>query len=151
MKREIAVVLFLLSAIVASGAIIAAQAYYNVTSNIADPENVQPGTNIVITATTDENFASAKFTWKNQAGITKLEETAPFTGTTTKTAVSDFVVNDGGVWTVTVYSNNGRLIGTYEYNVKVGFNVVPEIPLLGTAGASIAMLAGFAYKMKRKH
>ena len=30
------------------------------------------------------------------------------------------------------------------------FFVVPEIPLIGTAGASIAMFAGLAVKMKRK-
>jgi len=30
------------------------------------------------------------------------------------------------------------------------FFVVPEIPLIGTAGASIAMFAGLAAKMKRK-
>ena len=30
------------------------------------------------------------------------------------------------------------------------FNVIPEIPIIGTAGASIAMIAGFTYKMKRK-
>ncbi|MCJ7762138.1 hypothetical protein MUP38_01630 [Candidatus Bathyarchaeota archaeon] len=30
------------------------------------------------------------------------------------------------------------------------FFVVPETPLIGTAGASIAMFAGLAVKMKRK-
>src|SRR3990170_3554759 len=125
-------------------------ASYNVTSNLANPYNVQPGTNVVITAHTDENFANAKFTWKNQVGVVKLEETIPFTGTP-KTAVSDFVVNDGGVWTVSVYSNNGQLIGTFEYTVKVGFNVIPELPIIGTAGASIAMLSGLAYRMRKKN
>jgi len=30
------------------------------------------------------------------------------------------------------------------------FNVIPEVPLIGTAGISIAMVGGLAYKMKRK-
>jgi hypothetical protein len=30
------------------------------------------------------------------------------------------------------------------------FNVIPEIPIIGTAGAGIAMVAGFTYKIKRK-
>lgn len=125
-------------------------ASYNVTSNLTDPYNVQPGTNVVITAHTNENFDDAKFTWKNQAGVVKLEETIPFTGTP-KTAVSDLVVDDGGIWAVSVYSNNGQLIGTFECTVRVGFNVVPELPIIGTAGASIAMLSGLAYKMVKKN
>lgn len=125
-------------------------ASYNVTSNISDPSNVPLGTNVIITAHTDEGFADATFTWKNQAGVVKLEETIPFTGNP-KTAVSDFVVNDGGIWTVSVYSNNGKLIGTFEYTVKFGFNVIPELPIIGTAGASIAMLSGLAYKMHKKN
>ena len=126
-------------------------ASYNVTSNLADPYNVAPGTNVVITAQTDdESFTNAKFTWKNQAGVVKLEETIPFTGTP-KTAVSHLVVNDGGIWTVSVYSNNGHYIGTFEYTVKVGFNVIPELPIIGTAGASIAMVSGLAYRMRKKN
>jgi hypothetical protein len=125
-------------------------ASYNVTSNLVDPYNVAPGTNVVITAQTDESFVDAKFTWKNQAGVVKLEETIAFTGDP-KTAVSDFVVNDGGIWRVSVYSDNGQLIGTCEYTVKVGFNVIPELPIIGTAGASIAMLSGLAYRMRKKN
>jgi hypothetical protein len=31
------------------------------------------------------------------------------------------------------------------------FNVIPEIPLIGTAGASIAMIGGLAFKLRRKN
>jgi len=149
MRKAILITILVLSLAMVAGLIIAANATYNVTSNVADPSNVAPGTNVIITAQTNENFLSATFTWKNPAGNIILEETVPFTGTP-KTAVSDMVVNDGGVWEVAVYSNNGQKIGVFEYTVRLGFNVIPELPLIGTAGASIAMIAGLAYKMKRK-
>lgn len=132
-KIMILAVLALSLTVAVSGVILAANAYYNVTSNLVDPSNVAPGTNVVITAVTDENFESATFTWKNPAGVVVLQETVQFAGTP-KTAVSDYVVDSGGLWKVTVYSDNGQEIGVFEYTVRLGFNVVPELPLIGTAG-----------------
>ncbi|XHH10069.1 MAG: hypothetical protein ACFCUE_05405 [Candidatus Bathyarchaeia archaeon] len=127
---------------------LSANATYNVTSNVdADPENVMLGTNVVITATTDEDFTDATFTWTAPSGVKKTE-TVAFAGTP-KTASSSFTVDEYGVWKVTIFSSRGTVIGTIDYLVNVGFNVVPELPLLGTAGAAIAMIGGFVYFKKR--
>lgn len=47
----------------------------------------------------------------------------------------------------------GQTVDSFVEKIAIratSFNVIPEIPLLGTVGASIAMIAGLAFKLKRK-
>ena len=72
-----------------------------------------------------------------------------------KFAVSDYAPNIIGDWGVQplFQDSTGQTIEGVEDVVAIratSFNVIPEIPILGAAGASLAMLAGFAFTVKRQ-
>lgn len=66
------------------------------------------------------------------------------------------IPNSVGDWGVQAffYAEGGHLRGTSDGGIisirATSFNAIPEIPLIGTAGAAIAMLAGLGLYIKRK-
>jgi len=135
---------------------------YAVTSNYHGID-VPSGAEVVVTAmTTDPDVDVVTFVWKNPAEQPVHIETkkvysngTTFNGKLVYYANSTFTPNAMGDWGVkaTFLDVHHCCIWTWVERVArraTSFNVIPEIPVLGTAGASVAMLAGFTYKLKRK-
>ena len=137
---------------------------YGVTSNYHGIDVPSSSTVVVTAMTTDAVVDHVLFVWKNPAEqiIWVDIESVYSNGTTYEKdgkliyyANSSHIPNSIGDWGVKAIFVD--LNGIYRCETKLivarratSFNVIPEIPLLGTAGASIAMLAGFTYKIKRK-
>ena len=135
---------------------------YGVTSNYHGID-VPSGTPVTVTAmTTDPTLDVVKFIWKNPAGqiiYTEIKKVSAngttFDGKLIYYATSTFTPDSMGDWGVQAKFLDVHRICRCIWVEKVArratsFNVIPEIPIIGTAGASIAMLAGFTYKIKRK-
>lgn len=145
---------------------------YAVVTNY-DGQTVPLGANVVVTAMStvqrvggDPRVDVVAFTWINPAGQTVFEESVPAAtnGTTYPEedgalicyASSSYSPEAQGEWTVTVAFLDSIGICTQAYYPTLdmratSFNVVPEVPLLGTAGVSAAMLLGLGiFKAKRK-
>ena len=139
---------------------------YAVTNNY-DEETVPMGANVIVTAmTTDNRVDTVNFTWVNPAGQTVFRETVTVSsngstypetgGVPIYYAGSDYNPSAQGEWTVIVAFYDGPGICYYTFCPTLdmratSFNVVPEVPLLGTAGVSVAMLLGLGiFKVKRK-
>jgi hypothetical protein len=160
----VAVFLFIVSVPIA---LVSAQAQalgsgYAVTSNWHGVD-VPIGSEVVVTAlTTDPAVAQVVLLWENPGGQILWKDTvdvAPngdtYNGDPVYSASAAHVPEDIGDWGVHALfiDDDGQTIWDIENIVAIrstSFNVIPEIPLIGTAGASIAMLLGFTYKMKKK-
>ena len=144
---------------------------YEITTNWHGSD-VPPGTEVVATAMTiNPEVTQVTFLWKNPAGQIAFQETvAVFQNGTTGSgqvkgtqyedvavsfAISEYTPQALGDWAVQALfqDSSGDTCQTMSWVLGIratSFNVIPEIPLLGTAGAAIAMIAGFTYKIKRK-
>lgn len=136
---------------------------YELTSNYAGAD-VPFGATVVVTAkTNDPNAYKVVFTWLNPASQFELIEgknvqwdgSSYIDGKKVWVASSACTVDVVGDWNVyAVFLDKfGNRCFSIVIPVKIrhtSFNVIPEIPVIGTAGASIAMLLGFTYKIKRK-
>jgi hypothetical protein len=135
---------------------------YAVTSNYHGID-VPSGADVVVTAmTTDAKVDHVIFVWKNpvdQIVWMDIESVEPngtkYDGKLVYYATSAHKPEALGDWGVQAIFVD--LDGIYRCILKLfvsrratSFNVVPEVPIIGTAGASIAMLLGFTYKIKRK-
>jgi len=137
---------------------------YTITSNYHSV--VSPiGSEVVVTAmTTDDAINKVQFVWKNPAGQVIWDETVAIfkNGTTYDAngvlkvisyAESKHIPGGIGDWVVEATFVNPKDQG-WPYRTEIVsqriVNHVPEIPILGTAGASVLMLLGFMYTMKRK-
>ena len=145
---------------------------YEITNNWHGSGDLQPGTNVVATAMTiDPEVTQVTFLWKDPAGQIAFQETvAVFQNGTTGSgqikgtqyedvavsfAVSEYTPQSLGDWGVQALfqDSSGKTCQTISWVLAIratSFNVIPEIPILGTAGAATAMITGFTYKMKRK-
>jgi hypothetical protein len=126
--------------------------------------DVPPGTEVIATAmTTDASVTHVTFLWKNPSNITNyIDPDVPVYTTGTMWdgkliyyANSTYTPTDLGDWGVQALFQDSidRTIQDVTNVVAIrarSFNVIPEIPIIGTVGASIAMLLGLAYKTKRK-
>ena len=141
-----------------------ASAYvYELTNNYAGT-NVPLGATVVVTAkTNDPNSYKVVFTWLNPAHQFELikvkdlqwDGSSYLDGKKVWVATSSCTVDVIGDWNVYAifFDKFGNQCFSIIIPVKIrhiSFNVIPEIPIIGTAGASIAMIAGFTFKMKRK-
>jgi hypothetical protein len=134
---------------------------YYVTTNWHGID-VPTGTEVTATAkTTDHHVDKVTFTWKNPQGQTIWTDTVTvhpdgtYNGKTVYSASSTHTPTEHGNWTVEAQfqDEHNYIIFTWTETVAIKttqFFVVPEIPIIGTAGASIAMFAGLAIKTKRK-
>jgi hypothetical protein len=134
---------------------------YAVTSNYHG-KDVPSGASVTVTAmTTASSVDKVTFIWKNPAGQVVFTETkhvwtngTRYDGKLIRYAQSTFEPNAMGDWGVQVkfLDVHSFCIWTWTETVArraTSFNVIPEIPILGTMGASIAMVAGLTYKTKR--
>ena len=157
MRKRVIISIVLIVLISSLVAIANASSYtYELTSNYPGPD-IPLGATVTVTAkTNDPNAYKVLFTWLNPAEQPKLIET--------KTAISDgsfsvatstLTLNQIGDWDI--YAVFLDKFGNRCFSViipvrirHISFNVIPEIPVIGTAGASIAMVLGLAFKMKQK-
>jgi hypothetical protein len=108
-----------------------------------------------VTATTDDpNVRRVEFFWESPTWQCTYNAEDIVDGT----AVSSAVVNEYGTWRVYIHFNdeNGedqckleQLGVNYLEITVVRINHTPEIPIIGTFGALIAMLAGVAFKIRK--
>lgn len=135
---------------------------YELTSNYSE-NDVPLGATVTVTATTnDPNAYKLVFMWLNPADKVEIIESEFLTwdGSTyiddlkALTATSELTLDKIGDWDVyAVFLDKfGKRCFSVIIPVKIRhatFNVIPEIPIIGTAGAAIAMVAGLTYKVKR--
>ena len=129
---------------------------YELTSNY--PEyNVPLDTAVTVTAkTNDPNAYRVRFIWSDPAGRIELTEGVTVTSDGGfSVASSTCTLNTIGDWDVyAIFLDKfGSQCFSIVLPVKIrytSFNVIPEVAVIGTAGASVAMIAAFTYKMKRK-
>lgn len=135
---------------------------YAVTSNYHGVP-VPPGAEVTVTAmTTDPKVDTVTFVWKNPADqimrtVTKSVHSngTRFNGKLVYYASDTFTPEAIGDWGVqAIFKDVHRFIIWQCTKIvarrSTSFNVIPEIPVIGTVGASVAMVAGFAWKMKKK-
>jgi hypothetical protein len=125
---------------------------------------VHLGDTVVITAETSNNSPDSGvntvvFSW--WAPGSSLSDPADYTSTDstpTDGFTSSYIVNTPGEWTIKATFGRTEVTGvkpiwlspiTYNVNVRGNFFVVPEYPLIGAAGASLAMMFGLLV-FKRK-
>jgi hypothetical protein len=135
---------------------------YAVTSNWHGID-VPSGAEVVVTAmTTDPKVDHVIFVWKNPADQkvwVDIESVEPngteYNGKPVYYAHSAHqpeALGDWGVQAIFVDLNGicRCHLRLFVARRATSFNVIPEVPIIGTAGASLAMLLGFTYKIKRK-
>jgi hypothetical protein len=126
--------------------------------------NVPAGANVIVTAyTTDVNVYQVTFLWKDPgANIvwTDVDNSATlgaeqYEGMNVYTFSSEHVPDMIGDWGVQALFQgpDGKTKEGIEYVVAIratSFNVIPEVPIIGTIGASAMMLLGLGFFMKRR-
>jgi len=129
---------------------------YALTSS--PPSPVPAGTSVTVTAkTNDQRVTQVLFVWKDPTSQTRWQETVTvYQNGAFWYANSTHTPDEHGTWTVEVnFALSKELMhDTVTKTITVEgedpFFPAPEIPLLGTAGAMIAMLLGLAFIAKRK-
>jgi len=127
--------------------------------------NTPLGTEVHVKAyTTDAGVTQVTFIWRNAVEkevfgpdvVTTRSTDGEYKGKTVYVFEAPVhapdTIGDWGVQAI-FQGPTGQTVGNFEEKVAIkatSFNVIPEIPLLGTVGASIAMIAGLAFKLKRK-
>jgi hypothetical protein len=136
---------------------------YYVTNNYHGID-VSLGTTVTVTAmSTDSHVDYVKFIWKNAAGDVIYEDKVnvytngtKYNGKLIRYANSTHTPNSLGDWGVQAkfYDKNGGCYGGHDTRLATkatSFNVVPEVPILGTAGVAAAMVLGLTvFKAKKK-
>jgi hypothetical protein len=125
---------------------------YLVTSNYHGVDTPL-GADVTVTATTnDPTITQVTFLWKDAAKNLRFTDVVPVVDGTAQSTHQPDSVGDWGVQALFQGPD-----GTTKEGVDLvmgiratSFFVIPEIPLLGTAGASVAMILGLAYMMKRR-
>ena len=115
-------------------------------------------------ATTNLEVYGVTFHWKNPAGIVVDSQYVDVASSAEMDYDGDHVhvfeskytpnyIGDGSVQ-VHFQGEGGNVIHEVINVVAIraaSFNVIPEIPVIGTAGASMAMLIGLGYQLKRRN
>ena len=132
------------------------------TNNYAG-EDVPYGAEVTVYATTtNPDIDKVRFYWKNPSGDIEFIDCQTVTPVRDENnkflysyAISVFKPEKIGEWCV-----KGEFVDKqwkcWHWTEQIVctkytcFNVIPEVPLLGTVGASAAMFSGLVYKMKRK-
>jgi hypothetical protein len=151
---SVAIVLFMTGYI----ALANATSNYTVTSNFHGYE-APPGTTIIVTASTsDTSVEEVMFRWRDASGTLQWENVVPISreSAVMLSAEDSYAPDSIGDWGVQALfiGADGKTKQQVEDVIAIratSLNVVPEIPVLGTIGASIAMVAGLTYEVKRKN
>jgi hypothetical protein len=112
-------------------------------------------------ATTDPTVYSVTFNWKDPADQVIYPDAVTdhvqitYEGQTVYVFESKFTPEYVGHGSVQAHfqGEDGKTLHDIEDVVAIkaaSFNVIPELPVIGTAGASIAMMLGLAYQLKRR-
>jgi hypothetical protein len=126
---------------------------YHVTSNWHGIDTPL-GANVIVTATTtDPTITQVTFIWRNAADEVMWTHVVTMVGGSAESPAHS--PNSPGDWGVQALFQgpDGKTKEGVELVVSTratSFFVIPEIPIIGTAGASMAMFAGLAVKMRRK-
>jgi len=158
--RKIIILPMSIFALVALFSSFAAVAYANGPSYSYELTSSQPGpyiplgTTVTVTATTTNPSAySVMFIWVSPSH----EFSTGYVPISGGSASSSRTLDEEGEWCVHAifFDSLGnecfRIVYPVAWRcVKIVVNAVPEIPVVGTAGASIVMALGLAYKLKRK-
>lgn len=142
--------------------------------------NIAPSTLVTVTAgTTDSNVVNVEFVWHAPDGTIIFTEIVAVTPLTTPSvppspisseitswasanigvqyayAQSAFAPNVLGDWGVQAIFRGptGSEVNSYTEVIQIratSFNVIPEVPLIGSAGASLFLLVGLGLYIKRK-
>ncbi len=139
--------------------IFSAVAVANATSNYylltCPTTDVSVFSDVTVTARSDDGrVETVTFYWFSPDGYEFHETVDVHDEGTDKVATSTHNVDLLGYWTVAaVFRGNGGAWwcnGVWKLRC-CHFNVIPEVPLIGTVGASAAMALGLAaFKLKRK-
>jgi hypothetical protein len=136
---------------------------YAVTNNYHG-QNVPFGADVIVTAmSTNSQVDEVRFIWKDPAGQVVWDETinvfhngTTYNGKLVYYAISTHKPGAIGDWGVQAKFYDEINYCWMDFDIRLAtratsFNVVPELPLIGTAGASVAMVLGLAlFKAKRK-
>jgi hypothetical protein len=121
------------------------------------------GANVIVTATTtDPDVVSVVFIWHDATGTEQWRETVPVNSGQAQCSSKPGEPSSLGDWGVQAYfvaTSGGHSDHDIDHIVSqkatsfmvVTQNVVPEVPILGTAGIAGAMAIGLAAKLKRKN
>jgi hypothetical protein len=126
--------------------------------------NVPAGANVIVTAyTTDIEVYQVTFLWKDPGGSTvwtDVDNTATlgaekYGGKDVYTFSSEHVPDMIGDWGVQALFQgpDGKTKEGIEFVLAIratSFNVIPEVPIIGTIGASAMMLLGLGFFVKRR-
>lgn len=123
------------------------------------------GSDVTVNATTtDSDVAAVMFIWRDPStGIQQnhTDNTPTLCGTYNGANVYCFedvyngvdIMGDWGVQALFI-GPDGTVKEQVEAVIAIratSFNVIPEIPLIGTIGASMAMIGAFGFKLKRRN
>ncbi len=176
MNKTKALILLAVALLISSNLVLLANAKFNFNVDLSNSyaincnyaeQTIPVGATVIVTAmTNDTRSDSVNFTWVNPAGYTMFSEIINLIsdGSTfpeiddpiISYATSSYQPDTQGTWTVIVSFYDGPYICTHTFYPTLAmrttwFNVIPEVPLIGTAGVSIAMLLGLGiFKVKRK-
>ncbi|MGD6808975.1 MAG: hypothetical protein ACQCN3_04680 [Candidatus Bathyarchaeia archaeon] len=126
---------------------------YTLTNN-AGSGGVQLDDPVTVTATTNNGqIDKVRFTWFDPTGTPVFTETKSVSGSN-HVATSTFTPNALGDWIVKAdFLDKQGCCCCCSYKTletrTTSFNVVPEVPLIGTAGIAVAMVLGLAFYKKR--
>ncbi len=132
-----------------------ANAFSEFTYSVIKNGEVQLNQPLTVTATTNNpNVGKIRFTWLNPAAQTvKVETVSVTTVGANQVACSTYTPSTLGDWTVKAefvdVRNYVSFLGTTTIESRTTFNIVPEVPLIGTAGIAVAMALGLVFYKKR--
>lgn len=143
--------------------------YYRLTSNYEGIDEIPINSKAIVTAATnDPRIDKIKFVWINPANEEFVEtlqvenvldsngQNYCYKSQTVRAATSERTLNKEGSWVVRAYFIDEKGFCWFHYDKVIAKRcirlfVIPEIPLMGTLGASASMLAGFfAFKVRQK-
>jgi hypothetical protein len=154
MKAKKLVLIAALTTVLALSFAMTAKASYNYELTSDSGSNVLIDTPVTVTATTNDPHAyKVVFNWLSPSLQLSTNEVI----VSGESASSTKTLNQEGTWLVEATFYDQFNVFCFKITIPVAFqciriivHAVPEIPLVGTAGASIAMIAGLCYVAKRR-
>jgi len=155
--------IFLVAASVAHAQWDAINSGYAVTTDYHGIE-VPPGTLVTATAgTTDANVQNVTFLWKypnetiayTKADVQVWSNGSTYDGKLIYYAKSSYTPDVLGDWGVQAFfiGNDGKTKAGIDDVIQIratSFNVIPDLPVVGTAGAITAMILGLGFFLHKK-